>query len=133
MTQTTAPARDARPVDEDGFDSLDPATGQVLATWPRRSAAEVEQTVLRAREASAWWQAQGPEARRRHLRAWKGVLARRLHELADLVHRENGKPHADAVLEITLAVDHIEWAAKHAAKVLGPPTRPPRCSTSRSA
>ena len=27
--------------------------------------------------------------------------------------------HADAILEITLAIDHIEWAAKHAQKVLG--------------
>ena len=48
------------------------------------------------------------------------MIARRLHELADLVHRENGKPHADAILEIALAVDHVEWAAKHAPKVLGP-------------
>jgi aldehyde dehydrogenase (NAD+) len=76
--------------------------------------------VARAREAEAWWQAQGPDGRRTHLRAWKGVIARRIHELADLVHKENGKPHADAVLEIVLAVDHIEWAAKKAPKVLGP-------------
>ncbi len=43
-----------------------------------------------------------------------------MHELADLVHRENGKPHADTILEITLAVDHLAWAAAHARKVLGP-------------
>ena len=42
-----------------------------------------------------------------------------MHELAELVHDENGKPHPDAILEITLAIDHIEWAAKHAQKVLG--------------
>ena len=51
--------------------------------------------------------------------AWKGVLARRATELAELVHRENGKPVADALLEITLAVDHLEWAASHARRVLG--------------
>ncbi len=33
---------------------------------------------------------------------------------------ENGKPHADALLEITLAVDHLAWAGAHARKTLGP-------------
>jgi aldehyde dehydrogenase (NAD+) len=102
------------------FDSLDPSNGQLLASYPVQSADEVRAAVSRAREAEAWWQAQGPDGRRTHLRAWKGVIARRIHELADLVHKENGKPHADAVLEIVLAVDHIEWAAKKAPKVLGP-------------
>ncbi len=110
----------AAPVDSDTeFSSLDPGSGRVLASYPRQGPADVQRAVTRAHEASLWWQAQGPDARRMHLRAWKGVIARRLHELADLVHDENGKPHADAVLEITLAVDHIEWAAKHAPKVLG--------------
>ncbi len=36
------------------------------------------------------------------------------------MHRENGKPLTDARLtEVTLPVDHIAWAAKHAPKVLG--------------
>ncbi|CAN5436776.1 aldehyde dehydrogenase family protein [soil metagenome] len=101
------------------FDSVDPGTGDVLDRHPVQGPAEVEEAVGRARVASDWWQAQGWKGRRAHLRAWKGVVARRIHELADLVHRENCKPHADAVLEIVLAIDHIEWAAKHAPKVLG--------------
>ncbi|HEU0100816.1 MAG TPA: aldehyde dehydrogenase family protein [Mycobacteriales bacterium] len=123
-TDTTRPSGSALGAepgpDDETFPSLDPATGRVLATYRRQGAAEVGQVVAAAGEAALWWQAQGPAARRTHLRAWKGVLARRLHELADLVHAENGKPHADAVLEITLAVDHIEWAARHAPKMLGP-------------
>jgi aldehyde dehydrogenase (NAD+) len=35
------------------------------------------------------------------------------------VHRENGKPHGDAILEITLAIDHLAWAGTHARKTLG--------------
>ena len=102
------------------FDSLDPSNGQVLASYPVHSADDVRAAVARARAAEAWWQAQGWDGRKRHLRAWKGVLARRIHELADLMHRENGKPHADAIIELTLTIDHVEWAAKHAQKVLGP-------------
>ena len=123
MTLAPGPApsvADDLPRGAASFDSLDPGTGQVLASYPVQGAEEVRAAVARAREAARWWQAQGWDGRRHHLRAWKGVIARRVHELADLVHRENGKPHADAILEITLAVDHIEWAAKHAPKVLGP-------------
>ena len=40
-------------------------------------------------------------------------------QLAEVVHRETGKPHGDAQLEIALAIDHLDWAAKHAKKVLG--------------
>jgi acyl-CoA reductase-like NAD-dependent aldehyde dehydrogenase len=102
------------------FDSLDPANGQVLGTYPEHGPEEVAAAVERAREAALWWRAQGWDGRRAHLGAWKGVIARRVHELADLVHRENGKPHEDAVLEIILAVEHIAWAAGHARRVLGP-------------
>ena len=48
------------------------------------------------------------------------VLARRAKELAGVVTKENGKPQADAVLEIMLAIEHLAWAAKAAPKVLGP-------------
>jgi acyl-CoA reductase-like NAD-dependent aldehyde dehydrogenase len=40
--------------------------------------------------------------------------------LAEVVHAETGKPIADAQLEILLAIVHIDWAAKHAQKVLRP-------------
>jgi acyl-CoA reductase-like NAD-dependent aldehyde dehydrogenase len=102
------------------FDSLDPRTGQLVARHPVDDDAAVRRAVERGKEAAKWWQAQGWDGRRRHLRRWKAHIARHLGDLADLVHRENGKPRADAILEITLAVDHIEWASKHAAAVLGP-------------
>jgi len=108
-----------RPASTESFDSLDPATGEVLATHPITGAEEVAAAVARAREAGTWWQAQGWATRRRHLRAWRAELATGIGELADLVHRENGKPRADAILEITLAVDHLAWAARHAPRVLG--------------
>ncbi len=107
-------------VDPQMFDSFDPATGDVVATFPVDPDSVVRFAVERARQASGWWTSAGFAGRKRHLRAFAGELARRIDELADLVHRENGKPHADAVLEITLAVDHIAWAARNADQVLRP-------------
>ena len=104
----------------DTFDSLDPATGAVHSTWPVHTDAQVEAAVVRARAASADWAALGFSGRKERLSAWRGEIARRMPELADVVHAENGKPFPDAVLEITLAVDHIAWAGKNARRVLGP-------------
>ena len=46
------------------------------------------------------------------------MIAQRIDELAEVMRREMGKPHADGVLEAALAVDHLAWAAGHAEKVL---------------
>lgn len=109
-----------RPTTAETFESLDPATGNVVATFPVHSAADVEAAVGRAREAAVWWQGLGGGGRKERLDAWKRIIVRRGDELAELVHRENGKPFSDARLtEVTLPVDHIAWAGKNAPKVLG--------------
>ena len=107
------------------FDSVDPATGEVVGTHPIATAEEVQAAVDRARPAAAWWAGLGFSGRAERLNRWKASLTRRAHELADVVHAETGKPHADAMLEIILAIDHTAWAAKHARKVLGPHRRSP--------
>lgn len=101
------------------FDSLDPATGEVVATFPIFSADDVRTVVDEAREAARWWAQIGYAERKRRLLAWRSLIAGRFDELADLVHREGGKPRDDAMIEGILATDHIDWAAKHAPKVLG--------------
>ncbi len=106
----------------DRFGSLDPATGEVIATWPVDDEATVRESVDRARVAAQWWADLGYAGRRERLLAWKGVLTRRMRQLAQLVHRENGKPVDDALLEIILTIEHVNWSARHAAKVLGPRT-----------
>ena len=102
------------------FESLNPANGDVVATHPVTSAAEVDAAVARAREASTWWGELSFAERADRLLTWKSVITRRMAQLADVVNQETGKPHSDAQLEIVLAIDHINWAAKHAKKVLGP-------------
>lgn len=109
----------------DKFDSLDPATGDVVGTYPDQGADEVQEAVARAREGAGWWAALTFAERAEHLNRWKGVLTRRMAQLADVVHAETGKPYGDAQLEIVLAIDHLAWAAGHAKKVLGVKNRAP--------
>ena len=101
------------------FDSLDPATGDVVGTHPIASRDDVDAAVARARDAVDWWGNLSFDERADHLLTWRSVITRRIAQLADLSHRETGKPHGDAQLEIVLAIDHIAWAAKNAKKVLG--------------
>ncbi|WP_370289986.1 aldehyde dehydrogenase family protein [Nocardioides sp.] len=101
------------------FDSLDPRTGDVVGTHPIHTAEDVDAAVARARTSAEWWAAIGFTGRREVLDQWRGVLARRLAQLVDVVHRETGKPHGDAQLEAVLAIDHLAWVASHAPKVLG--------------
>ncbi|MCW2767694.1 MAG: Aldehyde dehydrogenase [Nocardioides sp.] len=100
------------------FESLNPTTGDVVGTHPIHSDDEVRAAVERAREAAAWWSALTYDERDRHLSTWKGVITRRLPQLASVMHEETGKPHGDAMLEAALAIDHLAWAAGHAGKVL---------------
>ncbi|MGQ0840363.1 aldehyde dehydrogenase family protein [Actinokineospora sp.] len=105
------------------FDSLNPATGEVVGSHPIHRAEDVQAAVERARSAAEWWAELGFAGRAERLQRWKGAVTRRAAQLADVVHVETGKPHADAMLEIILAIDHTAWAAKNAPKVLGPSRR----------
>ncbi|WP_194820018.1 aldehyde dehydrogenase family protein [Nocardia sp. XZ_19_385] len=101
------------------FDSLDPATGDVVGTHPILDAGQVDETVARAREAAQWWAGLSFDERAERLKKWRGVIARRMAQLAELSHAETGKPTGDAQLEIIMMLDHLSWAAGNARKVLG--------------
>ena len=102
------------------FDTLNPATSEVIATFPAMPESEVDATVERARFAATWWAGLDWKERQTRLLAWKSHITRYLGRLAELVHTETGKPLADAQIEIILAIVHIDWAARNARKVLRP-------------
>ena len=102
------------------FDTVNPATSEVIATFGVHGQAEVDAAVERAHDAAAWWAGLEWKERRTRLLAWKSHLIRYIGRLAELVHAETGKPLADAQMEIFMAVVHIDWAARNARRVLGP-------------
>jgi len=102
------------------FDSVDPATGELVGRFPVHDQAAVRDAVGRAQPAARWWAALGFDRRAARLREWRTLLAGSMHRLAELVHRENGKPVDDAIIELVPVLEHLDWAARHAGKVLGP-------------
>lgn len=112
----TQPARDDRAV----IESRNPATGEVIGTVPVHSEEEVRARVERARNAAAQWGALSFAERRAALDDFRRALAARADDLADLIHRENGKPRIDGLMEVFLALTHLAHASSRAEKVLAP-------------
>src|SRR4051812_37528927 len=118
MTATRTPGL---PEVEDGtLISTNPATGAEAGRVPVADEAAVGEAVARARTAGAWWQSLGYAERRTRLLRWRTLLAERIEELATLMHAETGKPVAEAVVETIGGIEHLDWAARNARRVLGP-------------
>ncbi|WP_038171798.1 aldehyde dehydrogenase family protein [Tomitella biformata] len=100
------------------FDSLDPRDDAVLASYPVAGEQEVQGAVERGRTAARWWAEQGFDGRKRWLLEFKRAIAADAQSLARVISRETGKPVDDALLEVMLAVEHLDWAAKNAEKTL---------------
>jgi succinate-semialdehyde dehydrogenase/glutarate-semialdehyde dehydrogenase len=105
-------------VDGRTFQSIEPATGQPVGTFPVRTEAEVRAAVARARPAAEWWAGLGFAGRAARLGAWRARLAGSIPELAALVSREGGKPVDDAMIELATAIEHLHWAPRNAERVL---------------
>ncbi|RZU49904.1 acyl-CoA reductase-like NAD-dependent aldehyde dehydrogenase [Krasilnikovia cinnamomea] len=117
MTATRTPGM---PFVEDGvLVSTSPATGAEAGRLPVADAAAVAAAVRHARDASAWWQSLGFDGRKARLLRWRALLVQRIEELAELTHLETGKPVADAIVEASAAIEHTDWAARNAKRVLG--------------
>lgn len=118
MAQTADTGQPQTRNEDHRFASIDPRTGEVVAYHQVDDEAAVREAVVRAREAAAWWGGLGFAERRRRLLSWRSALTRRIDELAALITAETGKPRDDARVECVLVVAHLDWAARHAEKVL---------------
>ncbi len=97
-----------------------PRTGKSLGSVPISSSEETRSAVAGAREAAITWAALGARERRRHLDRWRRTIADHRGELLGLLSDEAGKVPADALLEVNLALHHLEWAAANAGRALAP-------------
>jgi len=100
--------------------SYDPATGEVVGTVPVHTAAEVDAAVARARIAATRWSQLSFAARGEELTAFRKALAASADELAELLHRENGKPLLEAYTEVMMALGHLQHAVARAEVALEP-------------
>ena len=107
------------------FQSLNPATDEVVAEHEIFTKDAVDGAVKVASGATLEWQALGYRGRKRVLNNWNRVIKNRAEEFAQLIARETGKPIGDARLEVSVAISHLSWAAGKAAYYLKEQHRKP--------
>jgi len=100
--------------------TIDPATGQPLATYDETSPDEVDMLLARAREAAAAWRLTPPTERADSVRRLADSLRGRREELALMATREMGKPLVDSRAEVDKCAWACEWFADHGPKMLEP-------------
>jgi malonate-semialdehyde dehydrogenase (acetylating) / methylmalonate-semialdehyde dehydrogenase len=91
-------------------DVVNPATGELLATVPLSSSAEVAQAIEAAAAAFPAWRRTPPEDRIQPLFKLKQLLEDHLNELARIITQENGKTLAESKAELRRAIENVEVA-----------------------
>ena len=89
---------------------VNPATGEVLASVPLSSGAEVAQIIEAAAAAFPAWRRTPPEDRIQPLFKLKQLLEEHLAELARIITLENGKTLAESKAELRRAIENVEVA-----------------------
>ncbi|KAF4659133.1 4-trimethylaminobutyraldehyde dehydrogenase [Perkinsus chesapeaki] len=96
----------------DVFTSINPATGESLATLKAANARDVEEAVSSAVEGQKEWSAMTGADRGRILHRAQRLLRQRAKELATLEAADTGKPFSEAVgVDVITAADTIELYA----------------------
>lgn len=94
-----------------------PGDGEVLAEVAAAGIADVDRAVVAAEEAWPAWAAMPPGGRGRALEAFAARVDENQPELARLVHRETGKPRAEAEAEVARAAEVIHHFAGEAERM----------------
>ncbi|MDF0531311.1 aldehyde dehydrogenase family protein [Tsukamurella sp. 8F] len=97
-------------------------TTTTTATPDERTAVlpRVDDAVAAARSSTGAWAGLTAARRRHHLLQWKREMYRTRDEIRAILRDEAGKVHFDATLELTMALHHLDWAARSAGRVLAP-------------
>ncbi len=104
------------------FESIVPATGETLATFPRSGAADVERAVAAAKEAFESWRLVPAPARGAVLYRLAELLREHKDELTDLMTREMGKVRAEAGGDVQEAIDMSQYMAGEGRRLFGQTT-----------
>jgi succinate-semialdehyde dehydrogenase/glutarate-semialdehyde dehydrogenase len=101
------------------FPVINPATGEEVAQVPRMGADETRRAIEAAQDAYRPWRATLAKERARILRRWADLMLEHRDDLALLLTTEQGKPLAEARLEIEYAASFLEWFGEEAKRVYG--------------
>jgi aldehyde dehydrogenase (NAD+) len=104
------------------FESLNPSTGEVIESFPRSDAADVDRAVATARAAWEEWRLVPAPERGTILFRFAQLLERSKPELSDLMTREMGKVKAEAGGDVQEAIDMSYYMGGEGRRLFGQTT-----------
>lgn len=104
---------------------LDPATAQPLAELPLAGVAEIDAAAEAAARGFEAWRRHAPLQRSEILKRAAALMRERAATLAAVLTAEQGKPAAEALREVLLSADIVDFQAEEAKRLYGR-TVPPR-------
>src|SRR5256886_5700835 len=104
------------------FESVAPATGEVLGSFPRSSAADVDAAVATAKAAFEDWRLVPAPERGNILFRFAELLRAHKEELTDLMTREMGKVKAEAGGDVQEAIDMSYYMGGEGRRLFGQTT-----------
>jgi succinate-semialdehyde dehydrogenase / glutarate-semialdehyde dehydrogenase len=113
---------DGRWIDADSgetFPVTNPATGETLAEVPRLGSEETRRAIAAAERALPEWKHRTAKERARVLRRLADLMVEHEDDLARLMVLEQGKPLAEARVEVAYAASFYEWFGEEAKRVYG--------------
>lgn len=98
--------------------SVNPATGETLATYPWATADDVERAIAQADAGYRLWRRESVSHRAQTLRDLGTALRHRGEEMARMMSREMGKPILQARAEVAKSASLCDWYAEHGPAML---------------
>jgi alpha-ketoglutaric semialdehyde dehydrogenase len=104
------------------FESVNPATGEAIGTFPRSSAEDVDRAVAAAKAAFDDWRLVPAPKRGEILYRFANLMIEEKDELTDLMSHEMGKVKAEAGGDVQEAIDMSLYMAGEGRRLFGQTT-----------
>ncbi len=101
------------------IDVVDPATEEVIGTVARAGAEDLDSALAAADRGFRIWKAASPLKRAEVLKTAAQLLRERKRLIAEILTREQGKPLAEAEIEIGSSAEMLEWCGEEARRTYG--------------
>jgi len=101
------------------FEVRNPARGDVIATVPDLSRAEISAAIDAAYLAQKPWAARTGKDRAKVLRKWYDLMMEHQEDLAIIMTAEQGKPLSESRGEVAYGASFVEWFGEEAKRIYG--------------
>lgn len=101
------------------IDVRNPATGQVIGQVAHAGIADLDRALAAAQKGFEVWRDSSVYERAAVMRRAAALLRERANDIAALLTQEQGKPLAEARIEVNAGADIIEWFAEEGRRVYG--------------